>query len=140
MMLRYLTAYVCTTTILFVVDMIWINGLAHDLYQDGLGPILAAHPNIPAAVLFYVLFAIGLVIFAVGPALEKGSWRTAALWGAAFGFFTYMTYDLTNLATLQQFPLPLAIIDMAWGTFLCALAAGGGFVIARGILTRLGAR
>ncbi|TAK98124.1 MAG: DUF2177 family protein [Rhodospirillaceae bacterium] len=137
-MLRYLTAYVCTTTIHFTVDMIWIGYLARDIYRAGMGPIMRDPINIPVAVLFYVIYAIGLVLFAVGPALNSGAWRTALVWGALFGFFTYATYDLTNLATLQQFPATMAMIDLAWGTILSACSATGGFFVARQILSKLG--
>jgi uncharacterized membrane protein len=138
-MLRYLTAYVCTTFIHFPIDLVWIGYLGRDMYRRGLGPIMADQINIPAALAFYLIYAVGLVVFAVGPALASGSWRTALLWGALFGFFTYATYDFTNLATLQAFPLPMALIDLAWGTFVSAVSSTGGFLVARFVLSRLGA-
>lgn len=138
-MLRYLTAYVCTTFIHFPIDLLWIGYLGRDIYRRGMGPILVDQVNIPAALAFYFIYAVGLVIFAVGPALANGSWRTALIWGALFGFFAYATYDFTNMATLTHFPLSMALIDLAWGTFMSAVAATGGFLVARFVLTRLGA-
>jgi uncharacterized membrane protein len=74
--------------------------------------------NWPAAIIFYLVFLVGLVIFAVYPAVEKGQWQYALFYGALFGFFTYATYDLTNLATLRDWPLSVTIVDMIWGTVL----------------------
>jgi uncharacterized membrane protein len=138
-MLRYLTAYVCTAFIIFPIDMVWIGYLGRDIYRRGMGEILATQPNIPAAVAFYVIYTIGLVIFAVGPAMANGSWRTAMIWGALFGFFAYATYDFTNLATLKSFPFAMAMIDLAWGTVVSAVSATGGFFVTRFVLSRLGA-
>jgi uncharacterized membrane protein len=91
---------------------------------------LAEHPNLPAAILFYVLYIAGVLIFAVAPALRGGGWTTALLLGAALGFFAYMTYDLTNMATLKVWPVSLAVMDIAWGTLLTSLAATAGYVAA----------
>ncbi len=93
----------------------------------------------PLAVAFYVLYVVGLSLFVVGPALNANAWKHALLWGALFGFFAYATYDLTNLATLAQFPARVAIVDMAWGTFLSGVSCTAGFFIARFVLARLGA-
>ncbi len=79
----------------------------------------------PAAVAFYLIYVLGIVVFAVWPALESGDWRTALMRGAAFGFFAYATYDLTNLATLKVWSLKISLIDMAWGTLLTGTGGGG---------------
>src|SRR5437764_1291414 len=112
-MLRFLVAYVCTAAVYFPTDLIWIGIVAQKFYRDEMGPLLNAQPKIAVGVAFYVLYTIGLVTFAVGPALNHGSWRTAALWGAAFGFFAYMTYDLTNLAIVNGFTWTVALVDLA---------------------------
>jgi len=138
-MLKYLTAYVCTAFIHLPVDLLWIGYLGRNIYRDGMGPILVDRINVPAGVAFYVIYAIALVIFAVVPALNSGSWRTALIWGGVFGFFAYATYDFTNLATLTHFPFKMAMIDLAWGTFVSALSATGGFFLARAVLNKLGA-
>jgi uncharacterized membrane protein len=90
----------------------------------------------PVAILFYLLFIAGLVYFAVRPALDVGGWRRALLLGAAFGFLTYMTYDLTNLATLQDWPATLTAVDIAWGTLLGATVATASYGIGRRIFDR----
>ena len=137
-MLRFFTAYVCTAAILFPLDLIWIGAIAKNFYRDGLGPIMAEKPNIAVAVAFYVLYVVGLCLFVVVPALTENAWKHAVLWGALFGLFAYATYDLTNLATLTQFPARIAIVDMAWGTFLSSVSCTAGFFIARFVLARLG--
>jgi uncharacterized membrane protein len=103
-----------------VLDMIWLGFVANGLYRKVLGPLLRDKPNVPAAVLFYGLFLVGLVYFAIAPAADGGTLGDALLKGALFGFFTYATWDLTNLAVLEGFPAKIAPIDMAWGTVLGA--------------------
>ena len=138
-MLRFFAAYVCTAAIFFPLDLMWIGGVARGFYRDGLGPILAERPNIAVAVAFYVLYVVGLALFVVAPALSANAWKHALLWGGLFGFFAYATYDLTNLATLAQVPARVAIVDLAWGTFLSAVSCTSGFFIARFVLDKLGA-
>ncbi len=138
-MLRFFAAYVCTAAILFPLDLAWIGGIARNFYRDGLGPIMAERPNIGVAVAFYVLYVVGLSLFVVVPALTANAWKHALVWGALFGFFAYATYDLTNLATLAQFPARIAIVDMAWGTFLSSVSCTAGFFLARFVLNKLGA-
>ena len=130
-MLRFFTAYVCTAAILFPLDLIWIGGIARNFYRDGLGPIMAEKPNIGVAVAFYVLYVVGLCLFVVVPALTENAWKHALLWGALFGLFAYATYDLTNLATLKNWPMIVSVVDMAWGAFVTALAATGGYLAVR---------
>jgi len=104
--------------IFFVIDIVWLGLFAKKIYQSQIGYILAKKPNWYAAIVFYILYIVFLLIFAVMPALDKGSLTDAMLYGALFGFITYATYDLTNLATLDKWPLKVTIIDMIWGTFL----------------------
>jgi len=104
--------------IFFVIDIVWLGLFAKKIYQSQIGYILAKKPNWYAAIVFYILYIVFLLIFAVMPALDKGSLTDAILYGALFGFITYATYDLTNLATLDKWPLKVTIIDMIWGTFL----------------------
>ena len=99
--------------------------------QEGIGALLADQINITAAVVFYLLYVAGIVIFAISPALESGSWRTALTMGALFGFFAYATYDMTNLATLRDWPVAVTAVDMAWGTFSTGLSATAGFLAAK---------
>lgn len=125
----------CTTLALFAaIDLIWLGVLAKGFYHRELGHLLAEKFNVPAAIAFYLLYPLGVVIFAVAPSASSGTWMDAAVRGAGLGFFAYATYDLTNLATLRQWPLRLALVDMLWGTLLTAMAAAGSHLLTRAIL------
>ena len=120
---RFLAVYAVTLPIFLVIDFLWLGVVAGRFYRQHLAHLLADGVNWPAAVLFYLSFAGGLVFFAVGPALEAGSAMRALPRGALFGFFAYATYDLTNLATLKSWSVPVSLIDMAWGTVLTGVTA-----------------
>lgn len=122
-------AYAVAALVMAGLDFIWLSLTVDPLYHRALGAMLAEKPYMPAAVAFYLIYVLGIVVFAVWPALESGDWRTALIRGAAFGFFAYATYDLTNLATLKVWSLKISLIDMAWGTFLTGTAAGASAVI-----------
>ncbi len=131
-LMRWLASYSATFAVMLVIDMIWLGVIAMPWYQAGIGHLMAPSPNLIAAALFYVMFPVGLMFFAVVPQSATSGLFKSALWGAAFGFFTYSTYDLTNLATLKDYPLGLAFLDIAWGTLVSAVAAmAGKFVYAR---------
>lgn len=104
------------------LDLLWLGFIARDFYQSRLEHLLA-EVNWFAAILFYIVFLLGLTFFATYPAVTKGTLLTAVILGALYGFFTYATYDLTNLATLTNWPVSLAIIDILWGTILGSLVA-----------------
>lgn len=127
--MKYVTAYMATAATFLVVDLVWLGLIARSFYREQLGALMLEQINVPAAILFYALYVVGIVIFAVSPALQAHSWRTAILFGALFGFFAYATYDLTNLATLRGWPIALVVVDIAWGTFLTAVSATAGFLI-----------
>ena len=114
----WVSQYVVAAAVFCVVDFIWLGTVAKQLYADRLGGLLADRPNVRAAVLFYAIFVAGLVYFVVHPAVTDGSWVRALAAGAVFGFVTYATWDLTNLAVLADFPASIVPIDLAWGTFL----------------------
>jgi uncharacterized membrane protein len=122
----FLTLYVISVPVFFVVDMLWLGWLASSFYRDRMGDLLQI--NWTASIIFYLVYLIGLIFFAVYPNLDKG-WQIVMLYGALFGFFTYATYDMTNLATLKDWPLDLVIVDIVWGTTLGALVAVGTFFI-----------
>ena len=111
--------------------MIWLGYLAKGFYRNKLGSIVSATVNWPAAIGFYLVYIVGILIFAVIPALERDSALRAALFGALFGFFTYATYDLTNLATIKEWPLRVAVVDIIWGAALCTTVATFSFYIAK---------
>ncbi len=125
-----LTAYAATAVAFLAVDSVWLSLMASRLYQPLLGDMLAEDFDIVAAALFYVLYVGGIVFFAVKPALERGRAATAALNGALFGLCAYGTYDLTNQATLKDWPAVVTVADLCWGTFLTATAATIGFLVA----------
>ena len=111
--------------------MVWLGFAAKAFYRTNIGALLADQINIAAAVIFYLLYIVGIVIFAISPALESGAWRTSLIMGSLFGFFAYATYDMTNLATLRDWPVAVAVVDMAWGAFLNGLSATAGFLAAK---------
>lgn len=104
--------------VFLVVDLLWLTLIAKELYQRELGFILAKSPNWLAAIAFYLLYLAGLVYFVILPAVVAKDWTLAVKNGIFFGFITYATYDLTNLATLDKWPLKITIIDLLWGSFL----------------------
>lgn len=122
------TVAFASTFIMFVaIDAIWLRGMADILYRPALGDMLAPEFRAAPAILFYLIFVAALTFFAVLPALEPGKGLgTALLYGAIFGFAAYATYDLTNQATLKNWSTMLTVVDLAWGTFLSAVAAGAG--------------
>lgn len=130
-MLFYLKLYLLTIPVFFAIDLLWLGVVAKDLYQKNLAHLLSPEVNWPAAFAFYFMYIAGIILFAVKPGLDAQSLAKAALWGALFGFFTYATYDLTNLATLRDWPLRIVVIDIAWGTLLCTSVASGSYLIGR---------
>ncbi len=128
-----LISYVLTFIVFLAIDMVWLGLIARNLYRKYLGDFLSDKVNWTAAFIFYLLFVIGISIFAIYPAVNKDSVTSAILMGALFGFFTYATYDLTNLATLKGWPLPIVFIDILWGAVLSATVALSGFYIVKWI-------
>ena len=122
-----LVGYGVALAVFVAADMVWLGTMASRLYRPTLGDIAVAGVNLPPAIWFYAIYPIGLLIFAVQPALKSGSMSTAAIYGALFGFFTYATYDLTNQATLRNWTLQLTLVDVAWGTILGAISASISF-------------
>jgi uncharacterized membrane protein len=132
-MKKFAILYLCAAAVLFPLDVAWLGLVARDFYRTRLGALLLDEPRLGVALMFYAVYVAGIVIFAMLPAVEAGSWQTALRLGALFGFFAYATYDITNLATLKGFPLGLAMVDLAWGTALTAVSAALGFVIANAL-------
>ena len=129
-MLKYLAVYFSFLLTLIAIDLIWLLGIAKNLYRDDMGSLMASEPKLLAGLGFYLLYALGSTIFVILPALSKQSWMHAVQYGALFGFFCYMTYDLTNLAVIRDFPTRLAFIDIAWGSAVTALSAGIAYWVA----------
>ncbi|KPF63465.1 hypothetical protein IP69_19000 [Bosea sp. AAP35] len=126
-----LIAYAAAALAFLAVDAVWLSTMANLLYRPLLGDMLAPQFALAPAVAFYVIYIGGIVFFAIRPALVTGRLATAALHGAALGFVAYGTYDLTNHATLRDWPLIITVADMIWGTLLTASASVAGFAAAR---------
>jgi uncharacterized membrane protein len=126
---RLLSVYAVTLPIFFAIDLVWLGVVARTFYRRHLGHLLAAEVNWPVAILFYLVFIVGIVLFAVKPALETHSAMRALAYGALFGFFTYATYDLTNHATMRDWPAIVTVVDLAWGTTLSALVAYSSYQV-----------
>ena len=130
-MRRYLVAYLAALVVFLVIDSLWLGVIAADFYQERLGPFMTGPVMVPAAVAFYLLYLVGVVVFAIAPALGTGTWKTALLHGSLFGLIAYATFDLTNLAILPGWPLSVALVDMVWGGVLTGTTATLGYLIAR---------
>ncbi len=125
-MTRYAIAYAKTAVAFLVLDGIWLGAIATSFFQAQLGHLLRDDINLLTALVFYLVYAIGIVIFAVRPALAQDCaqpLKTAATFGALFGFFAYATYDMTNYITLPDWPEIVVLVDVTWGTFASALSA-----------------
>ena len=125
--------YLLSVPVFFAIDMLWLGVIASGFYRSQLGALLGP-VNWPVAISFYLIFLVGLVIFAIAPAFALRSLAYAILFGALFGFFTYATYDLTNWATLKDWPATVVFVDILWGTVLSASVAGLTYFLATQIL------
>lgn len=122
-MRSFFKPYLLTLLPFTLLDALWLGLVATGFYRSQIGFIMAESPNWSAAILFYLLFIAGMVVFVTGPGIRAGDVKQAALRGAFFGLITYATYDLTNLATLEGWPVLMTAVDMAWGTFLGGITA-----------------
>lgn len=116
----FIKLYAIALPVFFAVDMVWLGLIAKGFYAKQIGSLLRPDVNWIAAIIFYLLFIFGLVVFVIAPAVEKGSFMHALLFGALFGFVCYATYDLTNLAVAKDWPLLVTIVDLVWGAVLAA--------------------
>ena len=121
--MTYIAAYGATLLVFLLADMVWLGTMVSRLYRPVLGDLLLPEANLTPAIIFYLVYPLGLMIFAIVPALMSGNITTALLFGALFGFFTYGTYDLTNQATLRNWSTTLTIADMAWGSVLGGISS-----------------
>ncbi len=125
----FLSAYLVTLVLFAAIDFVWLGVLARGFYAGQLGELLAPRPDLVAAALFYLVYAGGLVHFAVLPGLRAGGWAAALGQGAILGFVAYATYDLSNLATLKGWPLSMTLVDLVWGTVLSGAVAAGACLV-----------
>ena len=127
----YVKVYLSMLVCFFAVDLLWLGVAARGFYQKQLGFLLRPSPNWTVAILFYLIYITGILVFVVSPALQAESWRKALFLGAFFGFVTYATYDLTNQATVKGWPWIVSVVDMCWGTILCSTVAICGYLAGR---------
>jgi uncharacterized membrane protein len=120
---RAIGTYAITLVIFFAIDLVWLAVVAKNFYRQHIGHLLSADVNWPPALLFYALYIGGIVFFAIKPAFEAGGAARALAYGAAFGFVAYATYDLTNQATMRDWPVLVTVIDLVWGTVLTGTVA-----------------
>jgi uncharacterized membrane protein len=126
----FIVPYLATLLVFAGVDFVWLGYVAQGYYRSQIGHLFADQVNLPAATVFYLVYTLGLIIFAVQPAVAQGGLSKGFLLGALFGAFCYATYDLSNLATLKNWSFPLSLVDMAWGAFLSGTAAAAGTWVA----------
>jgi len=131
----FLKLFIIALPVFFVIDMVWLVLVAKKFYQEQIGFLMKPDINWFAAIIFYLLFIAGLIIFVISPAVEKHSWVHALLFGALFGLITYATYDLTNLATLKDWPLIVTVVDLIWGTVLASAISLITYLMANKIWT-----
>ena len=112
-----------------LIDGIWLTIIAKNFYAKHLGYLMAKTPNLAAAGIFYLIYVFALVVLIISPALQKGSLVSAILMGSLFGLCAYATYDLTNLATIKDWPLLITIVDLVWGTFVSGAVAGVSYFV-----------
>ena len=116
----FIKLFLIALPVFFLIDIVWLVLVAKKFYQEQIGFLMKPDINWFAAIIFYFLFIAGLVIFVISPAVSKNSWVHALLFGALFGLITYATYDLTNLATLKDWPILVTVVDLIWGTVLAS--------------------
>jgi uncharacterized membrane protein len=129
----FIKLYAIAFPVFLAIDMVWLGLVAKNFYANQIGFLMKSEINWIAALAFYLLFVVGLVLFVIAPALEKNSWKHALLFGALFGLVTYATYDLSNLATLKDWPLLVTVVDLVWGATLAGSVSTATFFIARQI-------
>jgi uncharacterized membrane protein len=127
-MAYYIKLYFATLFAFLAIDMVWLGIVARNFYYEQLGFLMSPATNWVAAMIFYLLFILGILVFVVLPGLEKNSLKDTILRAALFGLVTYATYDLTNLATLKDWPLLITIVDLAWGTVLTIAVSCIGYL------------
>lgn len=125
----FIKMYIIAIPVFFLIDIIWLAVVSKSFYRDQLGYLMAESVKWPAAVIFYLLYIAGLVLFSIMPAVEKQSLLKAVILGASLGLVAYATYDLTNYATIKEWPLIVVVVDMIWGTVLSAGVSAITYVI-----------
>ena len=127
--MSYLVAYICSLLVIVAIDATWLSMMEPILYRPALKEVLTPNLRIAPAVAFYLMYPIGVVTFAVMPALHLRSITSAFLLAALFGAIAYATYDLTNYATLRNWTLKITVVDIIFGASLSGVAAMTSFAL-----------
>ena len=127
---KLIQLYIATAILFFAIDILWLGVIAKNFYNKHLGRFFRERVNWTAAIIFYSLFILGIMIFAILPGTSSASLGRTVTLGVLYGLFTYATYDLTNLATLKDWPVKIVVVDILWGMVLCGLVSAGGFLFA----------
>ena len=127
---KLIQLYIATAILFFAIDILWLGVIAKNFYNKHLGRFFRERVNWTAAIIFYSLFILGIMIFAILPGTSSASLGRTVILGVLYGLFTYATYDLTNLATLKDWPVKIVVVDILWGMVLCGLVSAGGFFVA----------
>lgn len=130
-MIKNIRLYLVLLAAFFTIDMLWLGLVARSFYQQSLGFLMTSSPNWFVAAIFYLLFIVGILFFVVVPGLESDSLKSTILRAALFGLITYATYDLTNLATIKDWPVLITVVDLLWGTFMSISVSSVGFVVGK---------
>lgn len=127
----FIKLYLIALPVFLAIDMVWLGLVAKNFYSRQIGFLMRPDVNWPPALIFYLLFIVGLVVFVISPALVEGQWWRTILYGSLFGLVTYATYDLTNLATIKNWPLLVTVVDLVWGMVLSSSVSVISFFLAR---------
>ena len=130
-MIYYIKLYLATLVVFFAVDMLWLGVISATFYKKHLGYLMAPDVNWAAALVFYCLFILGILVFVVIPGLTDNALPMMLVKAALFGLITYATYDLTNLATVKDWPMIITLVDLAWGMILTTLVSLAGYFAGR---------
>lgn len=130
-MIMFIKSYVVALISFLAIDALWLGVISKNFYKEQIGHIMKENFNIYAAFVFYALFVAAVIYFVVNPALIKNDVYKALIGGLLFGFITYATYDLTNYATLENWPLKVTIVDMLWGAFITGTVSVITFVVSK---------
>ena len=125
----FLKLYSVAVVTFLVIDLVWLGVVARSFYQEQMGHLMRPNVNWAAAFAFYLIFVLGIVVLSVMPAVDRESLTHAIILGGLLGLVTYAAYDLTNLATLDGFPLKVALVDLVWGTVLCATVSALTYLV-----------
>lgn len=134
LIIQNLKLYAITAVIFFAIDILWLGVIAKNFYNRQLAHFFRERVNWPAAIIFYLIYILGILIFAILPGIKSASFSRTVVLGVLYGLFTYATYDLTNLATLKDWPKAIVVVDILWGMLLCGLVSAGGFLVATRML------